>query len=369
MSNITLADFDDKCLLEILENLNFGSLLNMAQINGNLSTLAAGVFRRKYSQWPIDVNGLDLQLPDELKQMMNESGMQIDADAFDRMESNLNITTENVYNSLRISDFNTILMVFKHFGHEIKRMRIETASWNPPFQQSFIGYLISRYSSDSLVEIHFDKRTDILLEYITKPLINVEDVTFSYYFNGFHPDFVQRVQTLLPQMKRLRISQFEQKNGSLELENVTSLDICRGHETSPANLHLPQLDTLRIEYASKRFDEYRTFLNEHSHLRHLHLFGIYMDDSQFQQFTANLTNLVEITLQGRWSNWETEDVSANGISEFLKSHDSVKRIKIIGKADEWKVELGKVLDFEHDWFYRNHKNISMSLERRWKPSI
>lgn len=343
------------CLLLIAERLDFVDLLSIAQINGQLSTLASDVYRCKYAQQWIIVDEWQFELPDKLQKLMNET--VINTDAVEQINAELlsdrnkapKIRT-NLKEFLPLLDYETVLMTFKHFGREIKRLktRINSRSGGKsPFKKSLMGFLISRYISESLVDMEFVYRADDLLKHITRPLINVENVVFREYMYDVTVDFVQRVQTLLPRMKRLELLNFEQTNGRSQFGNVTTLVIRDGSETSSVNLQFPQLQILHMDYVNERFADYLTFLNEHSHLRELHVTGLYMDGSQFQQLTENLNDLVEVTLEYKYPSFGIQKLSPTAIAEFLRSHDKVKQLNAINFSNASINELQNRL--KHKW--------------------
>lgn len=171
------------------------------------------------------------------------------------------------------------------------------------------------------------------------------------------------MNALLPQLETLKLSHFELKNGKVRFENVTTFDTGNADYTSPANLHFPRLQTLRTSGASERFNEYLAFLNEHNHLSHLHLTGYKMDDSQFQQLTAKLNDLVELTLDHESNFYEIQKLGSYAAVEFLESHHKVKRFNVINFSNNWKCELQE--RFKHGWSVNIIAN-GLSFERNSK---
>lgn len=140
-------------------------------------------------------------------------------------------------------------------------------------------------------------------------------------------------------------------HGEVQFENVTTFDTGNADYTSPANLNFPRLQTLCTGGASERFEEYLAFLNKHNHLIHLYLMGYKMDDSQFKQLTANMKDLVKLTLEHENNFYEIQKLSINAVLEFLRSHDKVKQLNVINFSDNWKSELQE------------------RLKRRWSTTI
>lgn len=417
---MNFGDLDWDCVFHIFEYLDLGDLLNVAQINDQFNKLAVEEFRHKYSQLRVVVKDT-FKFPDKINEML--TGTKIDTDAFERIhEEPLYIPnrTPNITVSeyqLELDDFQSIFELFKQFGHMIKKLECQISSQN--WRTGFIGYLISKYSSESLVDVELAYHPDSLLVHITKSLTNVQNITFKnchYEFETPHfrfaelfpavrrlnmrylaelnlvhfdchmphlehvyvwlqshnstlflniakrnpqirsialhnafPEIVQEVNALLPQLETLKLEHFKLMDGRIEFGNVTTF-ICSYGTTIPVNLYFPRLRSLKIDYTHKRFYDYCTFFNEHSHLRHLHMKGFQLDDSQFQKLTANLNNLEEITLRHRNNSENRQNLSCIAIAEFLKSRHTVNQLNFINFPKHWEDELQELL--EQEWNVR-----------------
>lgn len=157
------------------------------------------------------------------------------------------------------------------------------------------------------------------------------------------PENLEKVNNLLPHLKTLTLEEYFSFNKSIQFENVTTFDASyASFQTSVANLHFPKLQTLIISCESRNFDDQLTFLNEHKHLSHLYL--IYPNNTEFQEYTANLTDLVELTIgQRREFKGKKEPLSYDIIMEFLSSHHEVKRFNINILPDDYREQL------KHGW--------------------
>lgn len=393
---------DDDCLLLIFERLAFDDLLHMVQINGKFSPLAANVYRRKYSYLPLKI--------------------EYRAD----FEFIINHKVE-----ILLGDYISIMNTFNHFGRVIKKIILtideESEGW-----KDRIGNLISTYLTEALVDITFERKAYKLLDYITKSLVNVENVTFRPNFAKFEtpisrfgeifpsvrrlylnllnendvvkfdlhmphlqhisfgrfweetrfPDvisknpqirsitlteakleFLQKTNRLLPHLQTLRLEHFRLESGSIQFKNVTTLEIAYGY--SPINLHFSRLQTLYMD--DVLFSDQLTFVNEHNELNHLHLKYTQMEDSQFHQLIANLTDLKEITLEFS-SVWTSQDVSTNAIVELMETHDNVRQFSILHFPKRCKVELQeRMMSKIHEWNMRIFED-GLSFERK-SPKI
>lgn len=385
----------------------------MVRVNERFSTLAADEFRLKYSHLQLIIRD-DFKLPSNQNELLNVAGMQVDSKTIERNKDMNDETPKISQTQLELENGNQILRTFKYFGHLMKRLKLNLVSLIRPVQVELIGKLISKYSSESLVDIEIEHYAKKLLEHIAKPLINVEIVTFrqihvmnfnpqsipfnelfpavrrlnldsiivddlSYFdyhmtrlehvsmesiqspFPGvimknpqiqsidlYQPDdeLVQKVNDFLPQLKTLKLSGFKLSNGSIQFSNVTTFIIDYGHYTTPANLHFPQLQTFHFEYDKCQFDDYLDFFNEHNHLSQLHLTMFKLDDSHFQQLTANLTHLIELTLEYGKNSHQYRTLSSNIVVEFVKSHDKVNQLNVINFTKYCEAELQEQLNGE-----------------------
>lgn len=394
--------------------------------------VAADVFRRKYSHLQM-VIPQEFPMPGDSSELLNVAGMKIDTDSIGRANEGLqefvNKTLRVLNTQIRLQNGDQILDTFKHFGHAIERLRLETFG-NRRLQAEFIGYLINRYSSESLIDVTFGYNAEKLIDYIKKPLLNVKKLSFegndmhfkqpavaltelfpfvshlnlyelpddglgyivhhmpylkhvsitrthhgcekspfsdfifrnpqikSIRLNCYDPKIVQMVSIRLPQLKTLELPQFTGlQYGSAEFKHVTTLSL--GFLASPNKLHFPRLRTLHIDYNDLHFDEYRTFLNEHTHLDELNLeFIDGMNSLKFQQIIGNLENLVELTLKKGSSRYEV--ISSDSIAKILRSHDKMMRFNLMGFGESFEIELQEKV--KNDWNIRIKDN-SISFER------
>lgn len=420
---------NEDCLFLIVERLDFDDLLNVAQIHKKFSMVAADSFHRQYSHLEIFVEDM-FPLPENPNELFNVADMAIDINAIQQVNKHFPRPFRRYQESratktqIELESFDAILNVFKHFGHLFKKLKSRTDSRECPVQSELIGRLISKHCSESLVEIEIERDAQIMLEYMTKPLINVESVTFSenkmsfnprkihineifpalrrltlydlsvrdlayfdhliphlehviirqskYQYTNFplpdvitrnpqlrsihlhdaEPVFLQKLNTQMPQLETLELSNFELKKGSIRFENVTTFISGKDYKTSPENLHFPRLQTLQIniDVDYKVFDRWFAFLNEHIHLKQLHLQISVMNDDTFQRLTANLADLEEMKLKYYSLYHQGPRVSPNVTVEFLRSHAKVIRLNAINFPEEFEVELQQQM--KRDWNVR-----------------
>lgn len=199
------------CMFSIFEHLKFVDLLNFSQINDKLSTVAsAAIFRHKYSHFQI-VFRYNFPIPNNLNKLLNGIEMKIDTEAMGQANKRVlhlpgeaPIETET---QIELGDYDRILNTFKHFGHVIKRIKSKMFAVYQPVQAELIGKLITKYSSEALLEIEVEFFAENLLRHITKPLINVENLTFER--NDLCPNRGDiRLAELFPAVRRLNLDSF-----------------------------------------------------------------------------------------------------------------------------------------------------------------
>lgn len=158
-------------------------------------------------------------------------------------------------------------------------------------------------------------------------------------------EFIQEVSDLLPHLEILKFSGYLEVDRTIHFGNVTTFKL--GIHTSPANLHFPQLETLHLYYTSDTLANYVSFFNEHTHLRKLHLMYYDITDTEFQHLTANLPNLVELTLENRLDRILIKHLDTVIIVKFLTSHANVKQLNVISFFQHGIDELREQL--KHEW--------------------
>lgn len=403
----------------IFEYLDFDDLVNVAQLNAEFSSNAAAVFHREYCEKNFWIYRGFL-LSNNSNELMNV-GMEYDAKAIEYENEYFKPATVKLSEEYVKLEYGAqILNVFKHFGHLIKRITLGVGGAGQ--RAKLMARLISKYSSESLVDVKVGFWDIGVLNYITKPLVNVENLTltfestnenrrpiginerfpalrrlylhahvairgFAYFsyliphledleisgaidesktFEGLisnnpqirsiklsniKPRFVQELNNLLPQLETLALNNFELDNTKIRFENVSTLSIDYHYfgETSPdANLEFPQLQTLHIDnYRTEHFVKHHTFMKKLNNLKQLHLTYWKMPDSEFQQLTQNLTNLVDLTLKcfeykGRGI------LSANAVAEFAKNHDKLQQLNVINLFKDQELQVLRD-QLDSDW--------------------
>lgn len=184
----------------------------------------------------------------------------------------------------------------------------------------------------------------------------------SFCVDGADSEFLRNVNTQLPQLVALELSGFRPVNGNIRFENVNKFVIGSGsgYKTSTDTLYFPRLQTFHIDNSSLLQAKHQTFLNKHRHLSHLSLTTNDLNGFQFQEITAILTNLLEITLE-RAEIIGVYAFRTDVTVEFLRTHHKVKKLNIINYPKDRQIELQKQLNRE--WNSRFIDG-SLSFERK-----
>lgn len=191
-------------MLLILERLYFAELINVAEIGGKYATHAVTVFRYKHSN--IEIRLYDnFRLSSNTNDLLNVAEMDIDADEVERVNRRFPTSFYGPMNFL-FADCDSLLKMFKHFGHLIKKLKFTVqkgAVWD--LQREMIGKLITKYSRESLKEITFENNVEDMLQHIKKPLINVEHVKVVWGFTSDNHEILGPNQ-LFPNLRRLTLN-------------------------------------------------------------------------------------------------------------------------------------------------------------------
>lgn len=284
-------DLIDDCVFLILEHLDYGDLLNVAQINGQFSKLAPNVFLRKYSHLQVVINDM-FSMPSNRSEMLNVAGMNTDTDeqskgddtdTIDEMYAERRINLDNLPpqvsgNQIEFFNGDHILKTFKHFGHLIKKIKTITTLQMGHLQSELIGKLISKFCSESLVDVAMEQNSEMLLKHIEKPLINVKTVScqgigrilelkdirptdlfpslsrlylhpsthLTIAFFDYHMPHLEHVS-----LNDIRFQESVCLNIIMKNSQIRSLDLLSSKPSflQKVNTHLPQLETLL--YASQ----------------------------------------------------------------------------------------------------------------------
>lgn len=143
------------CLLLILDKLDFRSLLNIAEMNEDLSVLSADVYRRKFSNRSIHIDELNSKC----------DGYKI-----------------YVYDDhILIDNFNIAVSVLQHFGDQISALKINYKS-DKNNQLKQIVAIMNRYCIN-LIKLQFWSYSQGALDDVQMEFPSVEDLSLRGKFN------------------------------------------------------------------------------------------------------------------------------------------------------------------------------------------
>lgn len=183
----SLLNFDKMnpdCQLLILDELDFQSLMMIAQTSDYYKSLALGVFNRKYGHKTIRIMG-----------------------SF--MYGTMDTVTES-NDQITIKDYDMALMMFNTFGSVIQKleMALRFVELN---QRQVIHEHVSKYCSDSLHSISLRDLVEDELEEFSIPFKNVKNLSVSRNFIASDGKF--KVTHVFPNIRRLELNQIQEFDG------------------------------------------------------------------------------------------------------------------------------------------------------------
>lgn len=269
-----MTDLTANCLLVILEQLKLVDLLSVSQTNNQFSSLAVDIFDRRYSHLQLVLRD-DFVVPEKKKPEEEEKPeedkqpeQKRKPSFFDRFrvfpkkeeKKEENVEEKKYPGFVYVSDatiepngYDIYVNMFQKFGHLIKKIKIESSNQYKNSKGEFVGDLISNYTSDSLIEVEFDRTNENLLTHITKPLVDVKIVRFNKVkFVNFTK--VLPLTELFPCMQRLELVSL--KGGILKYISTPML----------------KLENVLIEGVKTDIDSFYTnFFTNNSHIRSIEL--------------------------------------------------------------------------------------------------
>lgn len=304
------TDMNEDCMLMVFYELCFGDLLNTAQINSQFSQMAAYVFKRKYSMHRIS--------------MCDNFGMTKTGPT--HIERSAEIF---------LDDYETVVNTFKYFGASILRVDLIYSSFRH-YRTDLIGELIANYSSESLREVKMSYCTANTLEFISKPLVNVNIVQFADDFHGFGNESLV-ISDLFPSVEFLYLD---------------------GHFTTTDyfNTSMPQLRHLLIRVAISTqynafnsYGKFESLIAKNKQIRSIALCNT--PSAYIRMVNSLLPNLENITLWHfqlkkpvRFENVTTFKVHASDSSPRKLQFPKLQNIYIMFKPsllDEWQFFLNE----------------------------
>lgn len=381
-NKMKITNLNLDCLFIIFEHLNLTDLLNVAEIDDDIHSMAATVFRHRYRHKRIIIQVGDY------KYLLND---------------------DDDYDYLAIYDNQMAENVIRKFGSVISRMDMLYFPYNKEVYSRF-SRLVAVYCSDSLVD--FDFNENFHLNHLSRPLKNVERVVYIPTIPNGRMEYPPhgKMNTMFPALRRLtmdrpylddnflnctipnlvhlelletpdhferspikdlfasnpHIQSFQTRRATQQfldilmenLPNLTHLTLTECYMENLTN-HFDRVTTLKI-VQSKRFESHLTFSNlqelsieyEKMNLAGLGDFlyrnptvirftlGIREGSNElFEQIASHMGNIVEITLLHLdmiVKKRSVSIISADTISNFIKNHDKLQRFHL-----DWCTESDK----------------------------
>lgn len=268
-----LTDMNVDCQLLILKELDFVSLINVAEVDEAYSALAANVFKRKFALKIIEL----------------------------RETSSKNEVVE-LNDVIKIEKFNMISKVFNHFGQFISKVKLIYGR-DQKYQSKQVFELVSHYSS-TFLKFYIESYDEFLLQNVQKPFYNAENVSFVGVFHKLGSESM-KLNEMFPNMRQLSLVYL--------------------HVTDPSSIHLyfPYLKYLYVSFlrAKQSFtdNDIECLINKNPQIQSL---SIYNGSMKFFKFVSeNMPNLKTLSLP-----WKFRDYLNDGDSPI--HFKTVKKLSI-----------------------------------------
>lgn len=384
-------------LLPVLVKLDLTELLNLAQMNQNLSALVADAFERKYAEKTFIIKSFGKEKKDSKR----------------RIFENDNVVIEDIELS-----FSTL----KHFGEYIFNLELHFDGEN---ETNFYKILsaVNEHCSESLIKLRLLLNQPIVLPRLSKQFNKVKYVSIenhlplisshTHRMNQTYPELqslsvsvltadsdyvscqfsqlehlrvstadenmiadllirnphiksisVQRgtldlmlmIKETLPSLQHLSIGWFDMQNEEIRLDNVTKFTMELTSD-SPKNFFFSNLQEIDMYFHSTFFNEWMEFFERHQQITKFHLRHWSISDDQFEKLTSFLPNLVEMTT----SSLQNNTIKSDTISQFIESHRKLNKFELDSCEEAEKREF--LMKFENNWKIQDYRQCA-SFQRR-----
>lgn len=360
------GDLNVDCKLDIIEAMDFFSMLNLAQTNRFFRSLADITFRRKCRSKQFII-------------IHDEKSKKNSSDCDDRVEI--------------VNDFSTTLNALKMFGHHMRRLSMVIPDTNSKKAQVITKY-VNKYCSDSLTEFDLTTSDGSALHYMPKSFKNVEKVSFrlnipsqgtetplmnatfpamrslhlyfstqfinNYYLCCYFPHleelyehqnyspviarvirinphiksftvrnldnaYMRYVLDDLPNLQNLTLTgDFEMHRNEIVSESVTTFTLEDSLSHGLERVHFPNLQELHIHFREGIYEMWTKFFRNHKNLSRLHLQYSEMNDVHFQGISTILTDLTEVSV----THLRGDMIGINTFIRFIQSHDKLMKFDV-----------------------------------------
>lgn len=172
-------DMNIDCQKLILEELDFNSLMSMAETSNHISILTVDILRRRFAQ----------------KKLVF---------AIRNSNSDTTLATEENDHLIKVQDRNLIRKVLQNFGHVIDSLEI-VHDFLLGNQTEFIYTFTNLYCSETLTQLHLFASPENAFDEFTKPFKSVQSLLVSGSFDKLQSADLSLSQ-LFPAMSRLTVA-------------------------------------------------------------------------------------------------------------------------------------------------------------------
>lgn len=366
-SRTNFCNINVDCMLLIFEEMDFASLLNIAQTNKHISAIAVDVFRRKFSNKMILIEDYS-DLPKQIDIFSNNWNW------FGQLPKEITSGQETYFVSndqIRITDRQLILSTLKYFGSVIKKLKITYADADL-IESKLITRYINKYCSSSLTELQLDNCAGSVLKHMKRPFKNVEHLTFDQRLLEISSDTPLMNETFpnLQRLSLLDLSEFSSQYPGCHLPRLIHLDlnmndlrdesnVIKVIESNPhvRSINLRSISPKILEIISKMQPNLQNLTNsmfphEVNRIHFTNVTTFKVEDSLTSPTNFSFSNLKEL-----WMNCYGEQ--CNNWVNFVRDHDSLSRF-YIGYSDmndqqfERLTDLPNLVECSIEHLQKNH---------------
>lgn len=400
------TDLNLDCLYLIFDRLDLVELVNMASITPQYASIAASVFRQKYSDHQLaircnkpemlyqkipygisdgSINIYDLKLYQNILKYFGNNLRKINISNGLVLENDLEIANRltNEYCSKTVRELNLNFL-----------SKNELHQYTTPF--SGVEKLICTISSDingtwtlnqlfpNLQQLEVLLTSDMNISFIDNQLPHLKQLKLgisadsferkqqiegmirknpqirSIEIIGLNIGLVKVISEVIPNIENLTIPNVGIHNmNSIQFGSVKNFALYSNDFSSLEKLSFPHLETLKI-FPPFHSENLIAFFKRHQHLKRLHLMLCPQTSRvNLEELTADLPNLVELVVQNH-------DISSQTIIRFIESHDNLMKFQFSKHQIENEVEQTLRRRFEMDWNIResNSSEEALLFERK-----
>lgn len=377
------------CILAVVDQMDFETLLAVAQINHFYSDICAYSFQRRFADRKIVIQD-HFDEPAENKYFKN---FLPSAELSNK--SQIEITSE----SIQVKSVQEALRILRTFGHVIQKLKLKLTKSNANKFITIIEY-VNKYCTYSLTELNLDIGIINVLQHFSRPFEKVESVSFlgkfpsvkiqtipinklfpslrsltlnidsaqdndylTAYFphlehlnietipynesgggttymyglleknsqirnirvNDYDADLLQKISAL-PQLDQFSFTGFGSIKTAYRFGNVEKFSTAYQFSVDPRNLFFPKLEELEVYFNNSRYVAWLEFLRHHLNLKRLRFHYMIISDGQFSVFTSKLQHLEEMSIYGMAG--RISDIGVDEIIESIESHEKLMKFHL-----------------------------------------